>query len=238
MLIAEAYWDMEWTLQQQGFAFCYDKRLYDRILEVNPPDLRGHLQADLGYQERLVRFLENHDEPRIADTLPAASQRAAAVTIATLPGATLWHEGQFEGRRVRPPVFLARRPDEPLDQELAAWYRDLLDVVAERGVRTGAWQLLEVAGWPDNQSGRNLIAWSWTPGDDAARRAQARDRGQPVRDAAQGRIRLPWPDLPGRRWRLLDPLSGNDFTRDGGELADLGLYVDMQPGQYYLLAVR
>jgi hypothetical protein len=55
---------------------------------------------------------------------------------------------------------------------------------------------------------------------------------------AQARIRLPWPDLPGRRWRLLDPLSGNDFTRDGGELADAGLYVDMQPGQYYLLGVR
>ena len=115
-----------------------------------------------------MRFLENHDEPRIADKLPAVLERAAAVTIATLPGATLWHEGQFEGRRVRPPVFLARRPDEPLDQELAAWHRGLVSVVAEQGVRTGAWQLLEVAGWPDNQSGRNLIAWSWTPGDDAA----------------------------------------------------------------------
>ena len=175
--------------------------------------MRGHLQADLGYQRRLVRFLENHDEPRIADTLPAVLERAAAVTIATLPGATLWHEGQFEGRRVRPPVFLARRPDEPLDQELAAWYRGLLAVVAEQRVRTGAWQLLEAAGWPDNQSCRNLIAWSWTHGDDADRRPQARDRGQPLRRRqAQGQIRLPWPDLPGRRWRLLDPLSGEDFT--------------------------
>ena len=134
VLIAEAYWDMEWTLQQQGFAFCYDKRLYDRILEVNPPDLRGHLQADLGYQSRLVRFLENHDEPRIAEKLPAVLERAAAVTIATLPGATLWHEGQFEGRRVRPPVFLARRPDEPPDQELAAWHRGLVS----RGRRAAA----------------------------------------------------------------------------------------------------
>ena len=110
MLIAEAYWDTEWTLQQQGFAFCYDKRLYDRILEQDPPEVRGHLQADLGYQSRLLRFLENHDEPRIADKLPADLERAAAVTIATLPGATLWHEGQFEGRKVRIPVFLARLP--------------------------------------------------------------------------------------------------------------------------------
>ena len=31
VLIAEAYWDMEWTLQQQGFDYCYDKRLYDRL---------------------------------------------------------------------------------------------------------------------------------------------------------------------------------------------------------------
>jgi hypothetical protein len=29
--MAEVYWDMEWTLQQQGFDYCYDKRLYDRL---------------------------------------------------------------------------------------------------------------------------------------------------------------------------------------------------------------
>jgi hypothetical protein len=26
LFIAEAYWDLEWELQQQGFDFCYDKR--------------------------------------------------------------------------------------------------------------------------------------------------------------------------------------------------------------------
>ena len=31
LLIAEAYWGLEWELQQQGFDFCYDKRLYDRL---------------------------------------------------------------------------------------------------------------------------------------------------------------------------------------------------------------
>ncbi len=115
VLIAEAYWDMEWVLQQQGFNFCYDKRLYDRIVSQDAPAVRGHLRADLSYQARLVRFLENHDEPRIASCLPPDAERAAAVAIATLPGATLWHEGQFEGRRVRPPVFLSRRPEEAPD---------------------------------------------------------------------------------------------------------------------------
>lgn len=26
LFIAEAYWDLEWELQQKGFDFCYDKR--------------------------------------------------------------------------------------------------------------------------------------------------------------------------------------------------------------------
>jgi len=31
--MAEVYWDMEWTLQQQGFDYAYDKGLYDRLRE-------------------------------------------------------------------------------------------------------------------------------------------------------------------------------------------------------------
>ena len=126
VLIAEAYWDMEWDLQEDGFDFCYDKRLYDRIVGEDANAVRDHLRADLSYQRRLLRFLENHDEPRIASRVPPEAQPAAAVAISTLPGATLWHEGQFEGRRVRPPVFLGRRPHETVNAELVEWYRRLL----------------------------------------------------------------------------------------------------------------
>ena len=161
VMIAEAYWGKEWELQQQGFSFCYDKRLYDRILGQDASAVRDHLRGDPGYQSKLVRFLENHDEPRIASRLPASAERAAAVAIATLPGATLWHEGQFEGRRVRPPVFLSRRPDEAPDHDLADWYRRLLAALDSHQVRAGAWRLLQASGWPDNQSCATLVAWSW-----------------------------------------------------------------------------
>lgn len=57
------------------------------------------------------------------------------MAVATLPGATLWHEGQFEGRRVRPPVFLRRRPQEPVDEPLRAFYGRLLPAAA--AVRRG-----------------------------------------------------------------------------------------------------
>ena len=74
--IAEAYWDLEWELQRQGFDFCYDKRLYDRLEHDNAESVRLHLCADLAYQQKLLRFLENHDEPRAAATFsPAKDER-------------------------------------------------------------------------------------------------------------------------------------------------------------------
>ncbi|HZV81537.1 MAG TPA: alpha-amylase family glycosyl hydrolase, partial [Geobacteraceae bacterium] len=41
--IAEAYWDLEWELQQQGFDFCYDKKLYDRLEHDSAESIRLHL---------------------------------------------------------------------------------------------------------------------------------------------------------------------------------------------------
>ena len=86
LFIAEAYWDLEWELQQKGFDFCYDKRLYDRLEHGDPESVRLHLCADVRYQEKLVRFIENHDEPRAAATFSPEKERAAAVTIATQTG--------------------------------------------------------------------------------------------------------------------------------------------------------
>jgi hypothetical protein len=234
VLLAETYWDLEWELQEQGFDFCYDKRLYDRILAGDVAGTRAHLGAGLDYQAGLLRFLENHDEPRLADRLSPAAERAAAVTIATLPGATLWHEGQFEGRRVRPPVFLRRRPDEPLDQRLVSWHRALLAALAGQAVRGGQWRLLDPTGWPDNQTCQNLVAWSWSGG-------AGRDRHVVVvnlSDApAQGRIALGWPDLVSRRWELSDVLQPACFERAGDELGDPGLFVALDPWQFHLLRV-
>src|SRR6478736_4964370 len=43
LFLAEAYWDTEWALQQQGFDFCYDKRLYDRLQSGPAAQVLGHL---------------------------------------------------------------------------------------------------------------------------------------------------------------------------------------------------
>ncbi len=161
VFIAEAYWDMEWTLQQQGFDYCYDKRLYDRLAHENAEAVRGHLQAGADYQERLIRFIENHDEPRAAATFGPGQARAAAVVVSTLQGARLYHDGQLDGRRTRIPVFLDRGPSEPEDTDLRAFYGRLLTAIAESGLRDGDWRMCDATGWPDNDSSRHLVAWCW-----------------------------------------------------------------------------
>ena len=191
VLVAEAYWDLEWPLQQLGFDFCYDKRLYDRLLHEDASSVRGHLHADPDYQYGLVRFLENHDEPRAAAELTPLRERAAAVAVATVPGATLWHEGQFEGWRVRLPVFLRRRPDEPVDEELRAFH--LLLIAAASAMRQGDWALCEATGWPDDRTYDQLLAWSWTD-DDHRSLVVINNADAP----ASARIQLPWDDLAGQ----------------------------------------
>src|SRR5262249_54368645 len=81
-----AYLDLDWQLQEEGFDFCYDKKLYDRLEHSNAESIRLHLCAALASQTKLLRFIENHDEPRAAAALSFAKERAAAITMATLPG--------------------------------------------------------------------------------------------------------------------------------------------------------
>ncbi len=230
--IAEAYWDLEWELQQQGFDHCYDKRLYDRMEHGDAEGMRLHLQADPSYQQGLVRFIENHDEPRAAAAFPPGKARAAAVVMLTLTGAKLLHEGQLEGRKVRLPVFLGRRPAEQADAELSAFYRRLLEVVTRDVFRNGEWRPCERSGWLDNQSYRSVLAWCWAK--DGERHVVVVNFG-PV--AAQARVQVPWDELRGESLRLHDALSGKAYERSGDEMRDAGLYVDLGPWECHLFRV-
>ena len=232
VFIAEAYWDMEWTLQQQGFDFCYDKRLYDRLVSGPADSVRGHLQAATDYQEGLLRFIENHDEPRAADTFAPEQQRAVAVVMSTLEGARMYHAGQLEGLHTHIPVFLARGPQQSPDLELRAFYEKLLGAVAESHLRDGEWQLCECSGWPDNQTAAHVLAWCWRANDDrylVVVNLAAED--------GQAQVHLPWGDLAGRRWNLRPLLDGDAFEREGDEMRDQGLYVGMRPWEYYFFAL-
>jgi hypothetical protein len=181
----------------------------------------------------MVRFIENHDEPRAAATFPGGKGRAAAVAVLTLTGAKLLHEGQFEGRKVRLPVFLGRRPAEAPDRDLVAFYDRLLGEVTGEVFRDGEWRLCERTGWPDNQSHMNVLAWCWAR--EGVRYLVVINFCQ---TASQARVHVPWDELRGKSWRIHDVLSGDIHDRNGDEMRDAGLYVELGPWQCHLFRME
>lgn len=228
--LAEVYWDLEWTLQQEGFHFTYDKRLLDRLHIAPAGEVRAHLRADAPFRDRLARFLENHDERRSAAQLGGRLQ-AAAAALATLPGMRFFFDGQIEGRRVRCPVQLGRWPDEPVAADIRDMYERLLAAADQDVFHDGEWALLD-AGPAGDGTHEDLIAWRWRRADDL--RVIAVNLGH---RAAHGHIALG--DLPaGSAWDFEDRLTGARYRWTREALTATGLYVRLDGGRAHVFDVR
>jgi hypothetical protein len=233
--MAEVYWDMEWTLQQQGFDYTYDKRLYDRLREGHARPVREHLYAELDYQTKLARFLENHDEPRAAATFDPQVHRAAAVITYTIPGLRFFHQGQFEGRVKRISPHLVRAPEETVDREINEFYRQLLAIIQHPVLRSGEWRLLEgLPAWEGNGSYEAFIAFSWQNSGDERMLIVVNYAPH----TSQCNIRLPFPEIENRQVRLQDLLSAASNSQAGNELLGRGFYLEMEPWSYHIFSLE
>ena len=233
--MAEVYWDLEWTLQQQGFNYTYDKRLYDRLREGHARPVREHFQAGLDYQNRMARFLENHDEPRTAATFAADVHAAAAIITFLSPGLRFFHQGQFEGRRKRISPHLVRGPNEPSDAKVEHFYDRLLAVLHQPAFRNGQWQLLECApAWDGNWTSDCFVAFSWQ----GPNRERLLVTVNYAPNQSQCYVRLPFGELGGGQWRLQDLVGDARYDRDGNEMHSRGLYLDLPPWHYHVFEVK
>jgi glycosidase len=234
LLLAEVYWDLEWVLQQQGFDYTYDKRLYDRLRSAAAAPVRDHLRAPLDFQKRSARFLENHDEPRAAAVFPADQHEAAAVITYFAPGLRFFQQGQFEGRRVHVSPHLVRAPVENPDPGLHGFYQKLREALSRPLCRDGAaWQLLHcVAAWPGNPTHEGFVAFAWNGG---ARHIACVNYAP---HQAQCYARVPWSDMQGRSYVLRDMLSPAAYERDGNDLLQRGLYLDLPAWGYHVFRVQ
>jgi glycosidase len=233
--MAEVYWDLEWTMQQEGFNYAYDKRLYDRLREQHARPVREHFHAGLDYQDRLARFLENHDEPRAAATFEPPVHEAAAVITFLSPGLRFFHEGQFTGRRKRISPHLVRAPQEKTDERLQRFYgRLLLSALRHPAVRDGEWQLLECApAWDGNWTWDGFVAFGWRSSDGNGLIAVVNYAG----NQGQCYVKLPFSDLPRTTLRFSDLMSAATYDRDGRDLAARGLYLDMPAWGYHIFDI-
>jgi hypothetical protein len=239
LFVAEAYWDLEWTLQQEGFDFTYDKRLYDRLRARAARPVREHLMAAPAFRDRTLHFLENHDEPRAAATFPPDVHRAAAVISFLAPGLRLFHDGQFEGRQAHASIHLGRRMAEKPDAALGAFYDCLLAALRRPEAHDGVWRLSACrAAWEGNPTWDDFIVFSWQGAKDA------KDGGDllvavnygPTQGQCYAEVGL---SGLGDGPLVLTDLTGEArYERDGRTLAREGLYLDLPPWGYNVFEVR
>ncbi|MFZ0132118.1 MAG: alpha-amylase family glycosyl hydrolase [Desulfobacterales bacterium] len=233
--MAEVYWDLEWTLQQQGFDYTYDKRLYDRLREGQARPVREHLHAALEYQAKLARFLENHDEPRASAAFEPHVHRVAAVITYVTPGLRFFHQGQFDGRRKSISPHLVRAPEESPDKAIEAFYDHLLAILRKPVAKSGEWQWLACQpAWDGNGSWDAFVAHTWQ--GSAGERMLVAVNFAP--HPSQCYITLPFPEITNRSVRLKDLFSSASYIREGNELLERGLYLDLPPWSYHVFDVE
>jgi hypothetical protein len=233
-LLAEVYWDMEWALQQQGFDYTYDKRLYDRLKEGVARPVREHFYAGKDYQQKMARFLENHDESRAAAEFPDGMHEAAAVITFLSMGLRFFHQGQLEGKKKRISPHLGRGPKEPVNEKLKAFYNQLLSLLQRPVFRQGSWSLIECReAWPGNATHEDYICFAW---ESEQEKMLLLVNYAPHN--SQCYLRLPFGNLAHQSWELRDLFSDTAFERPGDELRAKGLYLDEPAWKYYVFSVR
>jgi hypothetical protein len=236
LFVAEAYWNREWDLQQLGFNYTYDKVLLDRLMREGAASTRDHLKAEIGYQLRSVRFLENHDEHRAARVLQSEDwHSAAAVIVSTVPGMVLLHEGQLDGRTMKLPVQLLRHPDEQGSQNIHSFYRRLLSCLAHPVFREGEWKMLPVKpSWHDNPTWENFFVFFWQHVRHGARMVvvnYAPRSGQCYTD-------FPKEHFSEAYVEFRDLMGQAVYVRDTEGLASRGMFFDLPPYGIHIFELK
>jgi len=210
LFIAEVYWDMEWDLQQQGFDFCYDKRLYERLAHENANTIKEHLKADINHQNKLVRFIEIHDELRAVEKYGVDRSQAAALVALTVPGARLVHEGQMEGFKIKLPVQLGRRQTEEVNQGLLEFYQNLLTIIPGIEFTNANWSLCRI----------EMIVVNFSP------------------YFSKAHIKIDSLYYGSDKWKFKDLLNKNEFQFEGKDLDEYGLYVELEAWKGHIFNIQ
>ncbi len=223
IFMAEAYWDLEWDLQQLGFDFTYDKRFTDRLSSGDIQGVKAHLNADPEFQLKSVRFLENHDEARAVTKFGKKQSFAASVLMSTIRGMKLFFDGQFEGKKIRLPLQLGREPVEKISGSIKEHYEKILRITKEDIFVHGEWSMLYPLPVSDSDSTfESVFAWQWKLNDE--RRIVIVNYSN---NAAYCRLKLNLSSQNGDLF-LDDLLNGDSYKRCKKEIASSGLFVELK----------
>jgi alpha amylase-like protein len=219
IFLAEAYWGTEARLLDLGFSFVYDKGLYDAVRDFNMADVRARLEAPITYQCRLARFLENHDEGRLASVFGKDRRSSVGTMMGSLPGMRFYHQGELEGFEISLPITLRIGADVPADPASTAFFAKILRSTKESVFHDGEWNLLFVTPDGDDTAG-NLAVYEW--------RSEKVWKVIAVNIAgcwSQGRVHFGGRLLDAKEYVFYDELNDVRYVRSADELRSPGLFV-------------
>lgn len=235
LFMAEVYWGLEWTLQHLGFNYTYDKRLYDRLSIQEARLIREHLLADMDFQNKSARFMENHDEPRAAAVFPPPVHRAAAVITYLVPGLRFFNQGQLEGYQSRIPMQLCTSPEDSVEESISDFYARLLDVLKSPVVRTGDWQLIKCQpAWIGNWTWGDFVAFAWQSETEKLLLVIVNFASHP----SQCYLSVPLPGIEKQLVRFQDLIGDIEYLREGEEILQRGLYLDLPAWGFHVFQVE
>ncbi|ABZ83273.1 alpha amylase catalytic region, putative [Heliomicrobium modesticaldum Ice1] len=153
VFIAEAYERMA-ELLAAGFDGIYAFELYNQLKSLHKDVRHNDPYYEVQYirnkiewensrylpGHRMVRYTENHDEPRTVVTYGGIERAKPPVLLAlTLPGVPMLYAGQENGASIRPPLFEGNfeATFSPIDfsanASLESWYRHVLAIRSAKG---------------------------------------------------------------------------------------------------------
>ncbi|MCS7053836.1 MAG: alpha-amylase family glycosyl hydrolase [Ignavibacterium sp.] len=231
VFIAEAYWNLEWQLQLLGFDFTYDKTLLDRLVHNEIQGVKYHLKADEDFQKKSVRFIENHDELRAAANFGKDRSMAAAVVISTIRGMIFYHDGQFEGKKIKLPVQLRREQFEKIDERIQNFYYKLLRITKAQIFRLGSWEQLEPTSVHEKDNTfENIFVWQWIYKNDSRLVAI---NFSPSTARCRVKFKVPQDKMI---LNLYDELNSVSYERSVQEINEEGLFIELKAFSSHIFA--
>jgi hypothetical protein len=216
-----------------GFDFTYDKTLLDRLSRDEIKGVKDHLNADDDYQRKSVRFIENHDEARAAAKFGKDKSMAAATVISTIKGMIFYHDGQFEGKKIKLPVQLRREQFEKTDERIQNYYYKLLRITKADIFRLGEWWQLETIPASENDSTfENIFVWQWIYKNKSVLVAVNYSGS-----TSRCRVKFTVPEN-GMILNLNDLLNSVSYERSIQEITEQGLFIELKAYSSHIFSFR
>ncbi|GLI37413.1 alpha-amylase [Geobacter hydrogenophilus] len=260
LLLAEAFWLMEgYFVRTLGMHRVYNSAFMNMLkMEENAKyrqTIKNVLEFNHEILKRFVNFMNNPDEKTAVEQFGKENKYfGAAVLLVTMPGLPMLGHGQVEGFHEKYGMEYKRAYwDEPVDEHLVAEHeRRIFPLMRRRRLFSGSENFVLYDFFVDGVVNENVFAYSNRRGNDrglvlyhnryASTAGWIRSSTSRLVRIDSGETVLRQTDLgealgvnaDGRHYYVFrDYATGLEFIRHGREIAEKGLFVELEAYEYH-----